>query len=197
MRRPRHLSAEERALWDLVAQRTKPLEPKPKSRLVDPALFTQVKPAPLRHRDPVPHFAVGSKADARHAHNLTLPVADSLKAQPVRMDNKTHGRMSKGKLSPEARIDLHGMTLSEAHPALISFILTAQVSGLRLVLVITGKGKARDEGGPIPARHGVLRHQVPQWLHLPPCGQAILQITPSHLKHGGQGAYYVYLRRNR
>ena len=69
--------------------------------------------------------------------------------------------------------------------------------GRRLVLVITGKGKDRDDGGPIPTRHGILRHQVPQWLALPPLSQAILQVTPAHLKHGGHGAYYVYLRRNR
>jgi DNA-nicking Smr family endonuclease len=26
-------------------------------------------------------------------------------------------------------------------------------------------------------------------------GPAVLQIAPAHLKHGGEGAYYVYLRR--
>ena len=59
------------------------------------------------------------------------------------MDAKAFARMSRGKLSPEARIDLHGMTLAEAHPELIGFILNAQAQGLRLVLVITGKGKRR------------------------------------------------------
>ena len=89
----------------------------------------------------------------------------------------------------------HSMTVAEAHPALISFILSAQANGLRLVLVITGKGKDRDDGGPIPTRYGVLRHQVPQWLHLAPCRQAVMQVTPAHQRHGGHGAYYVYLRR--
>jgi hypothetical protein len=62
--------------------------------------------------------------------------------------------MTRGKLHPEARIDLHGMTLAEAHPELIRFILNAQSQGLRLVLVITGKGKRRDDTGPIPQRVG-------------------------------------------
>ena len=66
---------------------------------------------------------------------------------------------------------------------------------MRLVLVITGKGKRRDDTGPIPQRVGALRHQVPQWLRLPPLGPAVLQITEAHLKHGGSGAYYVYLRK--
>ena len=103
--------------------------------------------------------------------------------------------MRRGKLAPEARIDLHGMTLAEAHPELIHFILNAQTAGMRLVLVITGKGKRRDDTGPIPQRVGALRHQVPQWLRLPPLGPAVLQITEAHLKHGGSGAYYVYLRK--
>ena len=62
----------------------------------------------------------------------------------------------------EDRIDLHGMTLDQAHPALIGFIMRSYGEGKRLVLVITGKGKAKDEGGPIPVRLGVLKHQVPQ-----------------------------------
>ncbi len=116
---------------------------------------------------------------------------------PLRMDAKAFTRMSRGKLSPEARIDLHGLTLAEAHPELIRFILNAQSQGLRLVLVITGKGKRFEDDGPIPQRVGVLKHNVPQWLRMPPLGPAILQVAEAHLKHGGSGAYYVYLRRTR
>ncbi|OZA05706.1 MAG: hypothetical protein B7Y02_15405 [Rhodobacterales bacterium 17-64-5] len=87
--------------------------------------------------------------------------------------------------------------LAEAHPELIRFILNAQSAGLRLVLVITGKGKPGPDHGPIPVRTGVLRHQVPHWLHMAPLGPAVLQVTEAHLKHGGGGAYYVYLRRGR
>ena len=113
------------------------------------------------------------------------------------MDRKTFGRMKKGKLSPEARIDLHGMTLDRAHSALTRFILTQHAKGRRLVLVITGKGKDRDGDGPIPVRRGVLKHQAPQWLSMPPLAQAVLQVSPAHISHGGDGAYYVYLRRHR
>ena len=122
-------------------------------------------------------------------------MSEDLARQPLRMDARLHRQMTRGRTAPEARIDLHGMTLSEAHPELIRFILNAQAQGLRLVLVITGKGKRRDDHGPIPVRMGVLRHQVPAWLAQMPLGPAVLQIAPAHLKHGGEGAYYVYLRR--
>ena len=123
--------------------------------------------------------------------------AQRLSQSPLRMDHKTHKRMTQGKLRPEARLDLHGMTMDQAHPALMRFILRAHENGKRMVLVITGKGKSRDEGGPIPVRRGVLRHNVPQWLSTPPLAAVVLQVTEAHLKHGGGGAYYVYLRRQR
>ncbi|MEO1640201.1 MAG: Smr/MutS family protein [Pseudomonadota bacterium] len=196
MRRPRHLSPEERALWDRVADRTTPLHPD--RPLPDPAATPAPKPA--RKPDvpaPLPEFRVGQQADGKRANDLLRPLAERLSNAPVQMDNKAFGKMKRGKIKPEARIDLHGMTLAEAHPELIAFILGAQAVGRRLVLVITGKGKNRDDGGPIPTRFGVLRHQVPQWLAQPPLRQAILQVTPAHLRHGGEGAYYVYLRRTR
>ena len=64
------------------------------------------------------------------------------------------------------------------------------------MLVITGKGRAPD-GGLQPQRHGILRHSVPHWLGAPPLAARILQVAPAHQRHGGGGAYYVYLRRRR
>jgi DNA-nicking Smr family endonuclease len=89
------------------------------------------------------------------------------------------------------------MTLDRAHPALTRFILGAHSRGLRLVLVITGKGKTKEDDGPIPVRRGVLKHNVPQWLSMPPLNAVILQVTQANIRHGGTGAYYVYLRRHR
>lgn len=195
MRKPRHLSSEERALWDRVAERATPLDPKRK--VCAPELTPKPKPKSVDMREPVPDFRVGQKTNAARPHDVMRPLVDRLAASPVNMDNKSFGKMKRGKLKPEGRIDLHGMTMAQAHPALVSFILGSQMQGRRLVLVITGKGKDRDDGGPIPTRHGILRHQVPQWLALPPLSQVILQVTPAHIRHGGYGAYYVYLKRNR
>ncbi|HEX9857314.1 MAG TPA: Smr/MutS family protein, partial [Paracoccaceae bacterium] len=154
-------------------------------------------PDPVQGTPGPGRFRVGEKALTAVAHDILPPLKDQLAAAPVRMDRKNYDRMARGKLAPEARLDLHGMTVAEAHPELIRFILNAQTQGLRLVLVITGKGKPGPDFGPIPQRYGVLKHQVPQWLRLAPLGAAILQVTEAHLKHGGSGAYYVYLRRSR
>jgi DNA-nicking Smr family endonuclease len=145
----------------------------------------------------LPTFTLGEKSRKITAHNLAPSLPDSLQQAPLLMDAKAHARMTRGKLDPEARIDLHGMTLAQAHPELIHFILTSHSAGCRLVLVITGKGKAKPDHGPIPQRLGVLRHQVPLWLRQMPVAPCVLQITESHIRHGGGGAYYVYLRRTR
>jgi DNA-nicking Smr family endonuclease len=193
MARRRHLSPEEADLWRSVARTARPLH-SPKLHLPEPPPPSD--PPPMAHAKPrMTPFHLGEKHRAPEKRDIAPGLPDLLSQAPLRMDANTHAKMTRGKLQPEARIDLHGMTLAEAHPELIRFILNAQSSGLRLVLVITGKGKRRDDTGPIPQRVGALRHQVPQWLHLPPLGPAVLQVSEAHLKHGGGGAYYVYLRR--
>jgi DNA-nicking Smr family endonuclease len=196
MARRRSLHPEEEEIWRAVARTTTPMHPT-KANFAAPAAAPTPPPKPILHpAEPrLPLFRLGEKARAKTSHDIAPTLAESLQAAPLQMDAKTHGKMTRGKLSPEARIDLHGMTLAEAHPELIRFILNAQSAGLRLVLVITGKGKRKDDHGPIPQRMGALRHQVPQWLRIAPLGPAVLQISEAHLKHGGGGAYYVYLRR--
>ncbi len=206
-RRRRELTPEDRDLWSRVAATAAPLHPRRK----DGATTPEAKPAPVapraRNLDPAPPgpvfgpgFRVGALAGMTAAtaggrHDLAPSPVESLTRQPLRMDHKTHRNMTRGKLKPEARIDLHGMTLTTAHAELTRFVMTSHGRGRRLVLVITGKGKPRPDDGPIPMRQGALRHQVPHWLQQPPLGGIILQIAPAHIRHGGEGAYYVYLRR--
>ncbi|MDU8927957.1 Smr/MutS family protein [Alisedimentitalea sp. MJ-SS2] len=190
----RRLSPEEVELWRKVTQTADRLHPE---RAPHPAPLPKPKPK-KRVVTPVASFTVGVRAStALPGHDLSPPPGERLARTPLKMDRKTHAKMKRGKMAPEGKLDLHGMTMDQAHPRLTSFILRAQAEGKRLVLVVTGKGKHRDDGGPIPVRHGVLRHQVPQWLSLPPLAQAVLQVAEAHVSHGGGGAYYVYLRRNR
>lgn len=203
MARRRSLRPEEEELWQAVARSARPLHPNAKGlyRSFDTAALPQKAPPEAKPRDAeIPKswlepFRLGQKARIAAGHDIAPALGESLRAAPLQMDAKLHGRMVRGKIMPEARIDLHGMTLAEAHPELIRFVLNAQTAGLRLVLVITGKGKRGEDTGPIPQRMGALRHQVPQWLRMPPLSGAVLQISEAHLKHGGSGAYYVYLRR--
>ncbi|MCA0271790.1 MAG: Smr/MutS family protein [Proteobacteria bacterium] len=192
-RKRRILTPEDEDLWRRVAATAVPMHRRQPANLPEPEL----KAAARRATVEIPaDFAIAPAPRHYRSHVTLQPsVEDTVAAHPLRMDAGTFRKMKRGKSEPEARIDLHGMTLAEAHPALIGFVLRAQSVGTRLVLVITGKGKRRDDDGPIPQRLGALRHQVPHWLHAPPLSGAVQQIAQAHLRHGGAGAYYVYLRR--
>lgn len=101
-------------------------------------------------------------------------------------DRSTETRLRRGELPLEGRLDLHGMTQAEAHPALHKFIRLAVAQEKRTVLVITGKGQRFE---------GVLRRMVPQWLEDPALSRYIIAITPASPKDGGNGAFYLRLRR--
>lgn len=196
----RKLRPEELDLWRQVARTTEKLDGRSRfAPLGTPPKTGSDKAQPADFAPDLPRrFRVGETAPPRaEQHALPQPAGQRVAQDPLRMDKKAHTRLKRGKLAPEARIDLHGMTLDQAHPALIRFMLTAYGRGLRLVLVITGKGQREDPYDPMPMRRGVLKQQVPLWLRMPPVAQCVLQVTQAHIRHGGEGAYYVYLRRDR
>lgn len=187
-RKPRNLRPDELALWQKSVEKTARLAAK-RTAALQPGRPAKTEPIAAKS-PPIMSFRIGAKP-------MTQPVRRPA-AQPVlAMDHRAFKKMKGGKLVPEARLDLHGLTLSQAHPRLIRFLEDNAFQGRRLVLVITGKGRAGQDDGPIPARPGALRHQVPHWLHSMPLKPLVLQISEANRKHGGQGALYVYLRRQR
>lgn len=104
------------------------------------------------------------------------------------LDGKTAEKLRLGKINIEARLDLHGMYQEEAHTALHDFVIQSHARGLRCILVITGKGRDKPS---------VLKRNVPHWLDHAALRPIILQTVPAHQKDGGDGALYVYLRRQR
>ena len=193
----RALSVEEQKLWDKIRETATPLRMAREPKIATLRKSVQAKPEPNQQTG-IPRFSIGENARPSPMSTYKDPLATqtSLPAS-ISMDRKNFTKLKRGKLMPDARLDLHGMTLDQAHSALLHFILGAFARGHRLVLVITGKGRTGADDGPIPARRGVLKHQVPTWLHSGPLQQAVLQVTEAHGKHGGSGAYYVYLRRKR
>jgi DNA-nicking Smr family endonuclease len=200
-RRRKGLSPDDRDLWERVKRSATPLSP---TRQTPPSPMAErpTKPAsrPVQPDPPaVAPFRIGERAHTPSPPHPQTDLSQRLAHAPVRMKQSEHRRMQRGKLKPEARLDLHGMTLADAHPALTGFVIDAYDRGLRLLLVITGKGRGGSEPdhGPVPARRGVLRQQVPGWLAAPPLGALVLEVREAHQRHGGGGAYYVYLKRRR
>jgi len=104
------------------------------------------------------------------------------------VDRRTEQKFARGQMPIEAALDLHGHTQSEAYDALHNFITGCQRQNMRCVLVITGKGKIGE---------GVLKKRVPEWLAMAPLQSLVLRVRLARGHHGGEGACYVLLKRNR
>jgi DNA-nicking Smr family endonuclease len=129
------------------------------------------------------------------------PKARARSGKPGGLDGNTAEKLRKGELKPQASLDLHGMTESVAHRALATFLRGAASRGLRLVIVVTGKGvraAASDEPFDLEretSRRGVLKTMTPRWLREPDLAPFIAETRSAHRSHGGDGALYVYLRK--
>src|SRR6056297_1399154 len=133
----RRLRPDELTLWQEVARKTTPLS---SNRKLPATSFTdqpaqQARP-PGQEPETPPKFEIGQTArDRNGGHDVLPPLPERLQQAPVSMDKKAFQRLKKGKLVPEAKLDLHGMTLDQAHPALNGFILRSHAAGRRLVLI--------------------------------------------------------------
>ncbi len=181
-RRKRALSEEERALWERVAKEIKPLRKKPRSAKTEAASVEAETTAAAKPETP-----------PKSLPPATIPLATKPIAPPLApLARRERSQLSRGRKEIDARLDLHGMTQTRAHRALLGFLQRAHSDGLTFVLVITGKGRA----GADPER-GVLRRQVPQWLNLPEFRSLVVGFEEAHIGHGGEGALYVRIRRSK
>ena len=173
-RRERGLSQEERALWQRVVAGITPRRPDRAPPLEPPA---PPAPPPVENRVRLrpPPVAVSREP----------PLSSD---RPVGIDRRRFERLKRGQLPIEGSLDLHGRTQVEAHLALEHFLARAQLRGWRCVLIVTGKGQA---GG------GVLRSMLPRWLAEARNRQYVVTYTPARPGHGGEGAFYVLVKRRR
>lgn len=141
---------------------------------------------------------VTKKGDA-HAPRARA-AAKSQTGGPSGLDGRTTERLKRGLVEPEARLDLHGYTMADAHRALVLFLRSAQVRRLRVTLVVTGKGRKQDAHEPFDLsreERGTLRAALPRWLAEPAFAGFVAGIAGAHRRHGGDGAFYIYLRKVR
>lgn len=203
-RRGRKASEQELSLWravnaDTVLSRIQKAAQPPEAPPAAPL------PKPRRHKaddNIVPSQPFHRPADPPLTRFTPRPApVDTLLDRTPGLDRQTARSLKRGRRDPDARIDLHGMTADKAHGALTRFILDARARGLRCVLVITGKGREYSvpsmSGFSMERSVGVLRRDVPRWLREAPLNGAIVGIYQAHQRHGGEGAFYVYLRKAR
>ncbi|MEM1162549.1 MAG: Smr/MutS family protein [Pseudomonadota bacterium] len=205
-RGPRTLTPDERRLWDRVAATTSParsgvpreeseaagLEPSAPAEMPVASAKPLARPV-LRGRIVKP----SSRVESGTAAYLAGPEVGPVGRPEAGLDRRTADRLRKGARTPDASVDLHGMSAERAHRACLLFLSDALARGCRMVLVITGKGQRSDERDFMSPCRGVLRESLPGWLRASALGVSIVGIYQAHQRHGGEGAFYVYLKKRR
>lgn len=195
-RKKRALTAEETTLWNKVIKQVETVESMP-------PLTIQHPPKPVKLAKPEPSIDVSRyKLGVKHAtkpaqtHHTPSFNERAQKTSP-NMDRRSFQRLLKGRLEIDATLDLHGLTADQARMQLQIFVSNAHRMQNRLILVITGKGNTKWVDEFNRPKSGVLKTGVPDWLKNGPKSNLVLQVMQAHDKHGGGGAFYVYLRRRR
>jgi DNA-nicking Smr family endonuclease len=122
------------------------------------------------------------------ARKATVPLAPPVKMRPSAspQDRSGERRIRRGKVEIGGTLDLHGHNQETGRAALARFLHAAQARGARVVIVVTGVGRAGQ---------GVLKRRLPEWLGEPDLRPLVSGFAQAHRAHGGEGAYYVFLRR--
>lgn len=172
--RGRPLSHEDRVLWGRIARSVTPLKGRAAAEEEEEVRAGERQAA----KEPVTGSSVAPVPAARRP--------DPARQHPI--DGQTREKLKKGRLPIEGKVDLHGLTQSEAHGLLLGFLHRAHADGRRHVLVVTGKGASLGS-------EGALRRAVPAWLATPPFRPLVGGYEEAARNHGGAGALYVRLRR--
>jgi len=134
-----------------------------------------------------------SRSETNHPRDLALD--DSLALDPVRADefisykqasisNKALRKLRKGQYNVQAILDLHGMTVAKAEIAVAAFLQECLHEGIRVALIIHGKGQHQ----PMP----ILKNKLNHWLRRV---ETILAFCSAAPGHGSRGALYILLKR--
>ncbi|MES2905772.1 MAG: Smr/MutS family protein [Pseudomonadota bacterium] len=170
----------------------------------DAALWEDVKKSVKRLRPGETRLLVKAKAKTPPKPKLPLIKPEKIETKPPlikkpaiavepaeQFDRMTLRKIKTGRVKVDDSIDLHGLRQDTAHRALESFIFNARERGYKLVLVVTGKGNRFNKG------EGVLKTQVPRWLKEGDLSRAVIGFSKAAQSHGGDGAFYVRLKKKR
>ena len=203
------LTGEDQDLWQKLAQSVEPLRHmKPRVAKSERSGLDAASP-----RVETGTWTTGA-ARVRCLSELmpVVPHVATQKAPPplAPFDRKRSRRIASGRIDIEARLDLHGARQVEAYGRFRTFLTDCASRGLSTVLIVTGKGGPRSDtrldnsdrgeftgyGMDAPER-GILRRSVPMWLEEPELRLLVASYTTADVKHGGDGALYIHLRRRR
>jgi len=116
--------------------------------------------------------------------DLAIETGEFLEFRRPGIQNRVFRDLQRGVIEAQGTLDLHGLRVREAKPALARFLDYSLASGRRCVRIIHGKGIG--SGGQQP----VLKQKTNQWLRQK---DEVLAFVTAPRWDGGTGAVYVLL----
>lgn len=193
----RTLAPEEAALWKRVIATVTPLDRGKARPLAD---REKSKDGVVSEAGSMPAAAISSNglnASSRRtdAPARPQPVPARKEASANTLDGSWDRRLSRGLVTPESSIDLHGHSLASAYDRLDAGLEQAIRQGDRVLLLVTGKPPRPESER--PHARGAIRAAIGDWLKASRHSDRIAAVRGAHPRHGGTGALYIVLRRPR
>jgi len=97
-------------------------------------------------------------------------------------------------------IDLHGYTLDEANKIIENFINKAFSENINKLIIVTGKGlhSKNDKDPYVSKDFGILKYSVPEFiLNNKVLMNLISEIKVATIEDGGEGAFYIFLKKKK
>ena len=182
---PRGLTTGEQAAWAHLASSVKPLPGK--KRPAPPAVVAAKAAPEVKAAEPL-------KSPKAAPKRTVAPPPPSPAPQQAGLDSHWDRRMKAGRLDPDLTLDLHGHTLDTAYDRIMAGLDQARMMNARVVLVIAGRERPVDPADRSHKR-GAIRAKLLDWLAASRHGSAISAVRKAHIRHGGEGALYLILKR--
>ncbi len=97
------------------------------------------------------------------------------------------------------KLDLHGLSLDKANKEVERFIIKSYDSNRKKILIVTGRGsRSKIHNDPyVSNKFGILKYSVPEFIkNNINLKKKIHKIIDADIKDGGEGAIYVFLKKN-
>ena len=169
--------------------------------------FKGIKPIKKTNRitKPIPKQKLATKTIEREKRKKTNKVFEKNKNFVLSSEliiKKTHinKKLKKGQITINKKVDFHGCSLEEAKELFLNTIINCFIKNYRCILFITGKGLNKKTTNTFQENklyYGKIRNEFLNWVSTKEVQSKILNVQQANSEHGGDGAFFVYLRKNK
>ncbi|WP_298300884.1 Smr/MutS family protein [uncultured Erythrobacter sp.] len=192
---PRGLSEPEQRAWAHLASSVTPLAGKKAPQLAGPVERKAAPKAKPVKAKPKPSAQSPSASAARRPlMRANSPTSAKRRMASSQLDGSWNRKLKSGQIAPDYTLDLHGHNLDRAYDRIMSGLDQARMMGARVVLVVAGRERPVDPADRASKR-GAIRAKLLDWLAVSRHAEAIAAVRRAHIRHGGEGALYLVLKR--